>query len=203
MQQALHVLHADLSLLRPMVREILAHPFQHDWTVQGFGMLRMYFNEDKRWRLNLWNRKFAVAGVSTIHDHPWHFQSMIIAGRFTNRKYAPQPDGVYYNFQTIKTGEGGGPVGEPAQMPLKVLPEANYLPGMTYSQHHTEIHESLYADGTVTLNRRDRVGTGEHARVFWALGQEWVDAEPRKATPDEVYDATEHSLRSWFNAPHA
>jgi len=51
--------------------------------------------------------------------------------------------------------------------------------------------------GTVTLNERTRVGTGEHARVFWPAGEDWVNAKPRQATPREIDRTTELALSVW------
>jgi hypothetical protein len=192
---------ADFGALRAAVRSILEHPQGRDWTVQGFGMMRTYFGKDKQYRLNIWNSALAVRGVSIIHDHPWDFRSWIIGGQFTNVRYedvtgtdnpllslAPAANGEsgIYNYMEIKTGEGGGKTGEVYKMTLLARPQEFYGPGATYEQKAEEIHASFYHDGTVTLNDRRRVGTGEHAHVFWPYGQKWVDAEPRKAKPAEV-----------------
>jgi hypothetical protein len=76
------------------------------------------------------------------------------------------------------------------------LPVENYWPGDKYAQAAKEIHVSKYIDGTVTLNERRIVGDGEHARVFWESG-DWVDAEPRAATEDEVDGVLRQALRKW------
>lgn len=73
-----------------------------------------------------------------------------------------------------------------------------YGPGGTYAQEASEVHETCYLDGAVTLNERTPLADGDHARVFWPAGEKWVDAIPRAATPDEVEEAVTHSLREWF-----
>ena len=194
-------------VLRHMTRDVLNKPFDRAWSIQGFGMLRTYFGPDKQFRLNVWHSRFQVPGVSIVHDHPWHFNSWIIAGRFTNQRYtsgtlqyggyrvsAAPPN---FHFQTIKTGEGGGPVGELGSMLLIPDQPEQYRPGDTYRQEAHEIHASFYNDGTVTLNDRTRIGDGEHARVFWPLGEKWIDAQPRNATEEEVWTATRAAL-AWF-----
>lgn len=168
------------------VLHILNNPHEAQWSAQGFGMLRTYLGDDKVWRLNVWHSALAVENVSTIHDHPWDFTSWIVAGRFTNQRFTEAP---VANFQCkgvkIKTGEGGGAVGLPFTQLLYAHDLETYLTGDTYSQKWNEIHRSSFVDGTVTLNRRDRVGDGEHAQVFWEDG-DWVNAEPRPATAEEV-----------------
>lgn len=195
----------DLTFLKPLVSKVLTAPFEHGaWTVQGFGFLRTYFGpagEPKRFRLNLWDHRFSVPGVSTIHDHPWHFNSIIVGGAFCNQRYEMSTDyqSATHMFTTIKTGEGGGPIKTPPKLVIltPLAPEL-YTPGDTYHQEAWEIHETIFADGTVTLNERMPVADGEHARVFWPCGSEWVDAEPRPATREEVSDGVVYALREWF-----
>lgn len=194
----------DLTFLKPLVSSILQDE-RRSWTVQGFGFLRTYFgpaDAPKKFRLNLWDHRFTVPNVSTIHDHPWDFSSVIVAGEFANQRYAmkhPKLTDITptHTYSTIKTGEGGGL--ERSDVDYCVLlrpPLEQYWPGDTYRQHASEIHETLFEDGTVTLN--ERIGDTEHARVFWPYGTDWVDAIPRPATREEVSDAVLNSLRRWF-----
>jgi len=183
--------------LRALVRPYLEAPLYYDWTVQGFGMMRTYIGPDKLWRLNVWNSALAVPNVSVIHNHPWHFESWIIAGNFTNRRYTEHKIGVAYHFATIKTGEGGGIRSKPDNAVLQFHRDEHYWPGQTYKQTADEIHQSFYSDGCVTLNMRQRVGDGEHARVYWPAGTAWVDADPRPATEAEVEDTAALALRRW------
>lgn len=197
----------DLTFIKPLVSAVLQDD-RREWTAQGFGFLRTYFgpaDAPKKFRLNLWNRRFTVPNVSTIHDHPWDLTSLIVAGQLVNMRYClrdirsgPRPTvGPTHDFTTIKTGEGGGLEKAPVQYcELDPYPTEVYRPGMSYKQHAEEVHETIFADGTVTLN--ERIGDTEHARVFWPYGTDWVDAIPRKATHEEVADTVLHSLRNWF-----
>ena len=72
--------------LRAVVKTMLMYPHAFEWSVQGFGMLRAYFDKDKVYRLNIWDHDLAVPNVSVIHDHPWSFTSWIINGEATNTK---------------------------------------------------------------------------------------------------------------------
>lgn len=187
--------------LRASVKHMLEHPYNFDWTVQGFGMMRAYIPGpvyDKQFRLNIWDSALAVPNVSTIHDHPWAFKSWIINGRVTNVRYVLSDRlGIAYNYMTIKTGVGGGPDGPPKIMRLAECRPEVYLTGDAYHQTPSEIHRSAPEDRTVTLNERTRVGDGEHARVFWPYREPWVDAMPRDATAHEVADVIQKALECW------
>lgn len=201
---------SDFHPMRALVRRILEHPDAHQWSLQGFGMLRTYLDAAKQWRLNIWHSKFAVPGVSVIHDHPWDFTSWVVFGSFTNQRYRqiiPAPLQFYsavnldmvkrakiFEWMTIKTGEGGSPTSEREFIALAPQDPERLWSMSTYEQRASEIHASYYEDGTVTLNDRRRLPDGEHARVFWPAGTTWVDAEPREATPDEVYEMTSFAL---------
>lgn len=171
------------------VLRILKNPHEAVWTAQGFGMLRTYLGDDKVWRLNVWHSALAVENVSTIHDHPWDFTSWIVAGKLRNTRFLSGNVFDYpYRGMKIKTGEGGGPVGKEGARRMGACPAEDYQAGDTYSQLWDEIHKTSCSDGAVTLNKRGRVGDGEHAHVFWdgINGRKWVDAEPRPATPEDI-----------------
>lgn len=174
------------------------------WTVQGFGMMRMYLDPDKVWRLNVWHTRFMVPNVSVIHTHPWHFDSWIIAGMFHNQRYsrhtekpAHEHSGTegmrHVDWARIMTGIAS-PVGDAGQGGVEKQAEAwlipreteRYTPGDYYHQDADEVHETVYSDFCVTINRRTKVGDGEHADVFWPHGTPWVSAKPRHATHEEV-----------------
>ena len=170
-------------------------------------MLRCYLDEDKRYRLNIWDPAFAVPYVSIVHDHPWSFTSWIINGVFTNVRYDIDPaplchspgwGDALFDWQVIRTGPGGGPEGgDSGTLHLRARAPERYVTGDTYHQEPSEIHESHFIDGTVTLNDRTRLPDGDHARVFWPAGTAWVDAEPRDATPGEVATTVRRALGVW------
>jgi len=196
---------ADLTFLKPLVANVLQDEHRK-WTVQGFGFLRTYFgpaDAPKRYRLNLWDHRFTVPNVSTIHDHPWSFTSIIVAGKFTNLRYTMRRSvgGLdakpTHTYTTIRTGEGGGLEKSPFNhCVLEPKWREHYGAGDMYTQRADEIHETMFEDGAVTLN--ERVGDTEHARVFWPYGTDWVDAIPRPATWEEVSLSVLNSLRRWF-----
>lgn len=194
----------DLTFLKPLVASVMLDDARA-WTAQGFGFLRTYFGPvyaPKKYRLNLWDSRFTVKNVSTIHTHPWDFKSVIVAGVFANQRYTvgdPNDNKLRptHHGTIIKTGEGGGLVKEP-KLNIVLMRQAIelYGPGDVYGQTADEVHETIFKDGTVTLN--ERVGDTERAEVYWDFGTDWVDAVPRPATPAEARDAVLRSLREWF-----
>lgn len=174
---------------------ILERPLSHEWTTQGLGMIRTYLDPEKVWRLNVWHSMFRIPEASTIHDHPWHLDSWVLAGRFFNQRMRIANNvetGVAMDYFTIRTGINHDPAKD--RGPVKTcnlvagLVE-EYEPGDYYHQDAEEIHETTFVDGAVTINRRNRIGTGEHAKVFWPHRQEWVDAKPAVATIEQVLTA--------------
>lgn len=185
-----------------LVKKILERPLGHDWSLQGFGMLRLYLS--KTVRLHVWNSSKAVPNVSVIHTHPWHFDSHVIAGQIINVRYVisdvyPGRACVPHQYAKILCGMGGGIAKgelkeERGVKNLCELPLEIYKEGATYTQSADEIHKSLPTDGTVTIVTRRPLDDPDHAYVFWEKG-DWVSAEPRKATDDEVMEYCQAALK--------
>jgi len=175
-----------MGMSESMVRHALANPQEHDWTIQGFGMLRTWLDPEGYSRLHIWDTEKAYDQVpSTVHTHPWDFTSRIYFGRIINTRYVPQPDGSEYKWAKILTGRGGGLISEHETTRLTANPPEEYYPGSNYMQFAEEIHESTPDKGTVTvINRNFRYE--REAAVYWPANAEWITAEPRVATMDEV-----------------
>lgn len=180
-----------------LICAILDRPRAHEWTTMGFGMIRTYLDPAHRWRLNIWDDRLQVPGVSTIHDHPWSFTSWGFAGTLYNTRFEVHDLGTTsrvqptHCYQDIKTGEGGGPVGGTKLAILKRHNIETILPGQSYTQRLDEVHETTFERGTVTLNDRSAPTEAYTARVFWPHGEKWVDAMPRLALAREIDDAVE------------
>lgn len=171
---------------------ILNNSHAYEWTMQGFGMIRTYLDTDKRWRLNVWDDRLRVPGVTTIHDHPWGFASTIICGELHNQIYSVWHDyPPSHEFTEIMTGEDGGALRTPEQNQVYLWPSAREIKskGDRYSQRLDTIHETFYKRGTVTLNDRTQPTKEHSARVFYPIGTKWIDAKPRLATAEEVHAA--------------
>lgn len=185
----------SFEMLRATVHTALTKWRHYPWSRQGFGMLRTYFGEGERFRLNVWHTALRVKGVSTIHNHPWDFTSIVVAGALVNQPYFERREfdapscrrGKLYDWMLLRTGPDGGPYShgeEPRELVLGA--STAYLPGQWYSQEADRIHETFYLDGTVTVNDRTRHDGSELAHVYWPHGQQWVDAKPSPASDGEI-----------------
>lgn len=190
-----------------LVRHLLHEFDRHQWSIQGFGMLRLYLSKEVR--LHIWHSAFKVPNVSEIHDHPWDFESEVVCGELTNQLYVVLKDGpgnlmveedrttiggyernpCTHHVTKIRCGPGGGVCeseGPPEPRLLLGYCPHTYLAGESYAERAVQVHETKAVDGTVTIVRRTFKADTEHARVFFPLGTEWVSAEPRPALPGEV-----------------
>lgn len=171
------------------VRAILARPLDHEWTLQGFGMLRCYLDNEGVERLNIWDPGSAVDEVSTVHDHPWDFDSQIFFGEMGNQRYVVSDHThartAEFNMQRLIAGIGGGLIGAPWRTNLALESFELHKSGDRYHQDAPELHESAPAAGTVTVITRRFHADRDTATVAWQRGG-WVSAEPRAATQDEV-----------------
>lgn len=181
---------------KQLVKTILENALAFKWSIQGLGMLRLYLSSEVR--LHVWDSRYAVPNVSTLHDHPWSFDSLIVAGWINQYRYRVDVEGDEFLFAILQCGPGG--CAKTAPTPIRLLKGRceSYEEGQTYHQRHDEIHQSLPEDGTVTIVTRTFREDTEHARVFWSTGTDWVSAEPRPATPEEVARITSDSLARWF-----
>jgi hypothetical protein len=205
---------------RAIVASLIHHSAASDWTLQGLGMFRLDIVDLSR-RLHVWvPSMFARKNVTTIHTHPWHFNSTIVAGALRNRLFTEltKPEdrqrGALYSKLEIVCGPGGGPSGRPrVDTSLFCHNEFSYHAGETYELWSHEIHETIPEDGTVTIIERrfpEEPGVWgalrvvplpdtprpHHAHVFFPTGIEWVSAEPRPATEDEVLEMKKIARRS-------
>jgi hypothetical protein len=168
------------------VTAILAHPFDYDWSIQGFGMLRAYLDPDHVWRLHLWDLDSAFPDVSRIHDHPWDFTSRIVVGRMDNQRYEVDgPEGEPYQSARILCGESAHLLEEPVTALVAPKATEHYGPEDFYAQEAPEFHESFPTAGAVTLVKRNFKQNRDVARVLWREGV-WGDAAPRPATQQEI-----------------
>jgi hypothetical protein len=190
-----------MKIQKALVKKILEKAELYEWSLQGFGMLRLHLDYDVR--LNVWDSRYRVPNVSLMHTHPWNFKSVVVAGRLNNTRYWKTPPKVeilessVFEYAVIKPGLGGGLREHLGILRLRAYPIETFKEGESYEQVHDEIHISDPSDGTVTVNERQRVGD-DLAYVYWPAGTEWVSAEPRPGKLHEVRDITEAALKKWF-----
>lgn len=188
-----------IDYTRDLVRSLIENPMDHEWSLQGFGMLRTYLSPEVR--LHVWDSNHRVQDVTLMHTHPWHFHSFVVAGVVNNIRY-DKGDGSgakKYMEQEILCGVGGDVTDkEPALVGLVPRAAETYVKGNIYSQLAHEIHTSLPQDGTVTIVEREFLDDADHAYVYYPADKAWVSAEPRPATRDEVADICARSFGTWF-----
>lgn len=209
----------EFEILRGMSEHILeaavkqaSYGLNGGWTLQGLGMLRLYIDRDKKHRLHVWDDRYiATPKPSELHTHPWHMYSYIVAGEIHNERFVRETEETYATHphgslpvqtwmeQTILCGTGGGLCDTKPEMVWLVQGnEELYGEGRVYKQRADEIHRSRPLRGTVTVVSRGMLDDTDHASVFWPTGQEWITAEPRPATPEEVYDICSNALETWY-----
>lgn len=188
-----------------LVARILERALNYQWSYQGLGMLRLYLSKDVR--VHIWCPRLAVKNVSTIHDHPWDFDSEIVCGWIVNRIWEVKFDGYGRSWKPkkdpskdpfaveppthmmgrIRCGEGGGLVPDFVPLPVRLRSrERSYVAGDKYTEAASLLHESLPEEGTVTIITRRPKPDPDHAIVCWPIGTEWVSAEPRPASSNEI-----------------
>lgn len=191
-----------MSFTAGQIRLVLASPEGRDWTIQGLGMLRLYLDEEHVERLHLWDPDRAEDEVSTIHDHPWDFESRILSGSMQNIRFHEANDPRYsipVAGAELFCGTGGHLLEETRRTTRLIgIPDSGlYLPGSSYQQDAPELHESWPMPGTVTVIRRTFKENRDIAHVYWAEDQKFVSAEPRPATEQEVMHFVGMARRNW------
>lgn len=181
------------SLLLP----ILTRAEDFEWSLQGFGMLRMYITPEVR--LHLWNPHAAYPGVTRIHNHPWDFESHVICGSMLDRLYRTQDWSRFaptHREERIVCGPGGHSEGAKRTVRLVLKGERRVSAGESYTLKASELHESLPEPGTATIIVRTFKTDTEHALVYPQVERPWVSAEPRPATKEEVRAFADLTLRT-------
>lgn len=188
-----------VEALRHLVRnDVLAFPERREWSVQGFGMFRTYLTPDVR--LHVWDPEYRVEDVSVIHDHPWHFESLIVSGSIENRRFRVAEGEPTHSRGRIMCGTK--PVEHGAQdvthVRLEQWCEGVFHVGDSYKMQADELHASIPSPGAVLIIRRTKADKDpDRALVYWPLGGEWVSAEPRPATAGIVRRITQRALDCW------
>jgi hypothetical protein len=189
---------SDLRLTKLAIKAILERASAHPWSLQGMGMFRLYLSKEVR--LHVWDMRFTVEKVSTLHTHPWAFSSHVLSGVMTDitfKKVDQSSDPPTHYEQQIVCGPGGGVSAD--KKPVYLLPSRPtvYGEGATYTREASEIHESVPKSGTVTVIERQFLPDTEHAYVYFRLDREWVSAEPREAKKEEIEAMARMALDRW------
>lgn len=187
----------NFRVFQAMTQQVLKHPENMEWSLQGLGMLRCYLTDDRALRLHIWDDRYQTDRVSPLHDHPWDFESIIVSGALINVKYLKVPNdystGLMYQHTKIICGPGGGQVAKTNQARLRCIEKRVFEAGTSYSQQKHEIHETIPERGTVSvITKCDQ--RNDEANIYWKEG-EWVSAEPEPASQSIVNDIIEYALK--------
>lgn len=187
--------------LEKQARAILEQAESHEWSLQGMGMFRHYISKEVR--LHVWDARFMAPQVTTLHTHPWDFESIVLSGVMTDVMYLKASDHLAATHEEcqIVCGSGGGMTSEPSKPVRLMAPFTHtFTTGRSYRHVATDIHESIPRSGTVTVIHRTFRPDTEHAFVYVKRGKPWVSAEPRRATLDEVRSMALLALDRWEGA---
>lgn len=194
--------------LKNVIESFLRHTSESDgWQVQGFGMLRCYLPGENEPRLQIWDQRLIEWQYSPIHDHPWDFESTIVAGSLFNQRYVRMGgDTMFfhcpvenYNEAIIVPGPDNEGVESTGTVRLATLPLEMYSAGERYHMSWAELHQTRYLQGTVTYIERERTRPdGDLASSIWQGDGAWVSARPRPATASEARAAINLALDTWF-----
>lgn len=189
----------EFYLLRMLVKSLLQKIDPDDWTLQGFGMLRYHFGD---LRIHVWDDRFRFPNIfdSDIHDHlQWGFESTVVSGAIYNHLFMEAETAkVPPNMMRRLLKPGIGTYQKADDVPVFLAETSvQFIPaGSIYRQAPNQVHRSEPVRGTVTVMRKFPTSE-DSARVYYPIGREWVSAEPRKATPDEVRAIVSNALRNF------
>src|SRR5664279_5364889 len=83
------------TLEQTLVRNILEHAADYPWRIQSIGVLAVWLDDQRSYRLNVWDPEGAI-GDPPVHDHPFDFTSTVIVGELVNTRYVEDPGGREY-----------------------------------------------------------------------------------------------------------
>ena len=191
--------HADVHgvTVTTLVRSILEHATDYPWRAQGIGVLGLWLDDQREYRLHVWDPDGAVDDPP-IHDHPWDFTSTVIVGELVNSRYVEDPDGREYLRERYPPGDETDRRVDTVR--LMGTPET-LRAGDSYHQVAHELHDSRQVPGTVTVVRFEHaVDDQRELTLCRRPNTPWVSGHARAATQDEMNRITTAAL-ALFDAP--
>jgi hypothetical protein len=157
--------------------------------MQDIGLLGLRLDDRREWRLHVWDPESCV-GDPPVHDHPYDFTSIVIAGEMLNTRYVEDPDGIEFSRHRYRPGDESARRTDAVHLAASAT---RHSPGDRYAQSARELHSSRQVPGTVTLIRC-RPFVDRELTVCLAPGAPWVTGESRPATGAEVRRITGAAL---------
>jgi hypothetical protein len=188
----------DQTLEQALVRNILEHAADYPWRIQNIGVLALWLDDQRSYRLHVWDPEGAT-GEPPVHDHPFDFTSTVIVGELVNTRYVEDPDGREYLRERYSPGNEEE---RRADTVWLTGTSVTLRAGDRYRQSAHELHDSRQVPGTVTAMHFDPFLDDDlpELSVCRRPGTPWVSGHARSATPDEVKRITAAALAR-FDSP--
>lgn len=187
------------TLEQTLVRNLLEHAADYPWRIQDIGVLGLWLDEARSYRLHVWHRESAVA-EPPIHDHPFDFTSSVIVGELVNTRYVEDPNGPEYVRERYVPGHED----DRRVDAVRLLGTSETLrAGARYRQVAHELHNSQQVPGTVTVLHFEHMSDDlPEVSACRRPGTPWVTGQARTPSSDEVKRITATAL-ALFDAPRA
>jgi hypothetical protein len=161
--------------------------------MQDIGLLSLRLDDRRESRLHVWDPTGTVLRDDPpIHDHPYDFTSRVIAGDMTNTLYEVDPAGAEFTRYRYVPCDESGRIADSVRLSGTAT---TYTEGGCYRQLAHELHDSRQRPGTVSIIRCTFKDVGR--LTVWRKGRDWVSAQSRSATFEEVERITSNALQ-WF-----
>jgi hypothetical protein len=171
------------SLEQTLVRNILEHASDSPWRVQNTGVLGLWLDDRREYRLHVWDPDSAVS-EPPIHNHPVAFMSVVIVGELVNTRYVEDPGGVEYLRDRYVPGNEDDRRADTVRL---VGTSETLRAGSRYHQSADELHDSRQVPGTVTvLQFQAAFDDLPELTACRRHGTPWVSGRARSAEPEEV-----------------
>jgi hypothetical protein len=182
-----------VNLDKALVRTILEHPHDHPWRLQETGLLGLWLDDHREFRMHVWAPERRTGGP-VIHDHPYDFASRVVVGELTNVRFHQDPSGTKYLRERYAAPHEDRRTTDFVQLAADDV--ETYREGDGYAQLAHELHDSSQAPGTVTLLRCTFREVAE-LTVCRPESDPWVSGQARTPTSDELSAITGQAL-AWF-----
>lgn len=170
----------------------LTNPEDYEWSVQGLGMLRAYLTEDRATRLQIWLKELQLASATSIHTHPWDFESIIYRGELINRTYAEVP-GHKFDCYVINTGPTARPLSH-SKIDLEITQNRKLTEGQSYYQPKEVPHLTLFSQGAISIIHRLDYSKSDGLAKSYGVGP-WVSAAPQDVSWREARSLITYAMK--------
>jgi hypothetical protein len=177
------------ALNKVLVRMILDHAQDYAWRMQEIGLLGLRLDDHREYRLHVWDPTYSD-GDPPVHDHPYDFTSMVVAGEVINTRYVECLDGVEYCRRRYFPDDENNRRTDTVRLWATA---SKFTAGDHYCQRAHELHDSRQLPGTVTIIRQVFKDVSE-LTVCRRDDSTWVSGQARPATSDEVKTITTKAL---------